>query len=31
MKISAVGIDDEYVGRIIELVTDSEEDYKLLK
>ena len=31
VKISAVGREDEYRGRIIELVTDSDEDYKLLK
>ena len=31
VKISAVGMEDEYGGRIIELVTDSEGDYELLK
>ena len=31
IKISAVGMEDEYGGRIIELVTDSEGDYELLK
>ena len=31
VKISAVGMEDEYGGRIIELVTDIEEDYELLK
>ena len=31
VKISAVGMEDEYVRRIIELVTDSEGDYELLK
>ena len=31
VKISAVGMEDEYVGRIIKLVTDSEGDYELLK
>ena len=31
VKISAVGIEDEYGGWIIELVTDSEGDYELLK
>ena len=31
VKISAVGMEDEYVGRIIELVTNSEGDYELLK
>ena len=31
VKISAVGIDDEYGGRIIDLVTDSEGNYELLK
>lgn len=30
-KISAVGIEDKYGGRIIEVVTDSEGDYNLLK
>ena len=31
VKISVVGMEDEYGGRIIELVTDSEGDYELLK
>ena len=31
VKISAVGIEDEYGERIIQLVTDSEGDYELLK
>ena len=31
VKISAVGKEDEYGGRIIELVTDSDGDYELLK
>ena len=31
VKISAVGMVDEYGGRIIELVTDSDGDYDLLK
>ena len=31
VKISAVGKQDEYGGRIIELVTDSDGDYELLK
>ena len=31
VKISGVGKEDEYVGRIIELVTDSDWDYELLK
>ena len=31
VKISMVGREDEYGGRIIELVTDSERDYELLK
>ena len=31
VKISTVGMEDEYGGRIIELVTDSEGDYELLK
>ena len=30
VKISAVGMEDEYVGRIIELVTDSDEEYDIL-
>ena len=31
VKISVVGMEDKYGGRIIELVTDSERDYELLK
>jgi len=31
VKISAVGLEDEHGGRIIELVTDSEGEYELLK
>ena len=31
VKISVVGKEDEYGGRIIELVTDSNGDYELLK
>ena len=31
VKISSVGMADEYGGRIIALVTDSERDYDLLK
>ena len=31
VKISAVDVDDEFGGRIIELITDSEGDYELLK
>ena len=31
MKFSVVGMEDEYIGRIIELVKDSEGDDELLK
>ena len=31
VKISAVGIEDEYRGRIIELVTDSDREYDILR
>ena len=31
VKISAVGMEDEYGGRIIELVTDSDGEYDILR
>ena len=31
VKIPAFGMEDEYVGRIIKLVTDSEGDYEFLQ
>ena len=31
VKISVVGMEDEYGGRIIKLVTDGEGDYEVLK
>ena len=31
VKVSTVGMKDEYGGQIIELVTDSEGDYEVLK
>ena len=31
VKISAVGMEDEYGGRIIELVTDSDWEYDILR